>query len=241
MTTHDPNPTTPATNPAAYPTGAVTRDSRDTRDTVPVVVWRTTPDDPDAPAAPDAGDSPLTPRLAHHLVAIYSEIHATVVDFDADDNLRHAAEGAGRRYLAVTDPADLDQLTDQARPAVLIVLRWPRPDITFPERDAHALLHACQRRLADHGSTIIAVTATSAGQPGTTYTEHEQLLLPAARAAGLRHLHDIVPLTAADGRDSFTYATARDSTASDRDKDTDTPRQNASTTLLIFGHPGRRP
>lgn len=238
MTAHDHTQPTTAANPVAHPTGAVTRDSRDARDTVPVVVWRTTPDDPDATPDPDASDSPLTPRLAHHLVAIYSEIHATVVDFDANDNLRHAAEAAGRRYLAVTD---LDQLTEQARTAALIVLHWPRPDITSPEQGVRVLLGACQRRLADHGSIIIAVTATSAGQPGTTYTEHEQLLLTAARAAGLRHLHDIVPLTAADGRDTFTYATAHDSTTADRDTDADTPRQNTSTTLLIFGHPGRRP
>jgi hypothetical protein len=240
MTAHDQNLPTTAANPVAHPTGAVTPDNRDTRDTVPVVVWRTT-DDSDATPAPNPGASPLTPRLAHHLVAIYSEIHATIVDFDADDNLRHAADGAGRRYLAVTDPSDLAQLTEQSRPAALIVLRWPRPDITSPEQDAHALLQACQRRLADHGSTIIAVTASSAGQPSTTYAEYELLLLPAARAAGLRHLHDIVPLTAADGRDTFTYATAHDSTLSDRDTDVDTPRHNTNTTLLIFGHPRRRP
>ncbi|GAA2339317.1 hypothetical protein [Dactylosporangium salmoneum] len=54
-------------------------------------------------------------------------------------------------------------------------------------------------------------------------------------------LHDIVPLPATDGRDTFTYATARDTTASDRDSDADTPRQTTSTTLVIFGHSGRRP
>jgi hypothetical protein len=238
MTAHDTNLPTTAANSDATATGAVTPANRDT---APVIVWRTTTDEPDA--APDAGvsDSPLTPRLAHHLVAIYSDVHATVVDLDADDHLRHAAETTGRRYLALTSPADLATLTEQPRPAALIVLRWPRPAASVPEQEPNVLLNACQHHLADDGSTIVAVTAATAGQAGTTYTEHEQVLLPAAEAAGLRHLHDIVPLPATDGRDSFTYATAHANTASDRDTDTDTPRQTTNTTLVIFGHPPRRP
>jgi len=121
------------------------------------------------------------------------------------------------------------------------MMRWPRPATRASEQDANNLLRACQRHLANDGSTIIAVTAATPGQPGTTHTEHEQVLLPAAKAAGLRHLHDIVPLPATDGRDSFTYTTAPADTASDRDTDPDTPRQTTSTTLVIFGHPRRRP
>jgi len=95
--------------------------------------------------------------------------------------------------------------------------------------------------LAGDGSILVAVTAATDGQPGTSYREHEQILLLAAYAAGLHHLHDIVPLPATDGRDTFTYATAHDPTAADRESDADTPRQTTHTTLVIFGHPDRRP
>lgn len=239
MTAHDTNRPAAAANPSLTATNAVAPANRDCRrDTTPVIVWRTTTDEPDATPEADVRDSPLTPRLAYHLVAIYSDVHTTVIDLDTDDHLRHAAEITGRRYLAATSPADLATLTEQSSPAALIVLRWPRP-ATAPEQEANSLLRACQRHLAADGSTIIAITAVHAGQPGTTHTEHEQVLLPAAHAAGLRHLHDIVPLPATDRRDSFTYATA--DTASDRDTDTDTPRQTATTTLAIFGHRRRRP
>ncbi|GLZ02333.1 hypothetical protein [Actinoplanes sp. NBRC 103695] len=120
------------------------------------------------------------------------------------------------------------------------MLRWPRPATTAPGHDANSLLSTCQQHLADNGSTIV-VTAATAGAAGTSYGEHEQVLLPAAQAAGLRHLHDIVPLDADEGRDVFTYATARDTTASSHGSDSDTPRQITSTTLVIFGHPERRP
>jgi hypothetical protein len=121
------------------------------------------------------------------------------------------------------------------------MLRWPRPATTTPGQDATSLLGACQQHLADDGSTIVVVTAATAGAAGTSYGEHEQVLLPAAEAAGLRHLHDIVPLDTQDGRDTFTYATTRDTTAPSRDSDPGTPRQITSTTLVIFGRPGRRP
>lgn len=229
MTAHD-------NNPPATATGPVTPANRDT---APVIVWRTATDEPGATPDTDLSDSPLTPRLAHHLVAIYGDLHGTVIDLDADDHLRHAAETTGRHYLALTSTADLATLTEQPLHAALIVMRWPRPATSTPEQQPNILLNACQRHLADDGSTIIAVTAATAGQTGTTYTEHEQILIPAAEAAGLRHLHDIVPLPATDGRDSFTY-TASDR-ASDRDTDPDTPRHTTSTTLIIFGHLRRRP
>ncbi|HEV8571049.1 MAG TPA: hypothetical protein VGQ92_28820 [Actinoplanes sp.] len=245
MTAHDTNLPYTSTDPDPTPGVDGTRASHDTpRDKAPVIVWRITPeaaDDPDAAATPDAGDSPLTSRLARHLVAIYSDVHGTVIDFDADVNLRHAAQTTGRHYLTVTNLAGPTAAADQPRPAALIMLRWPRPATTTPGQDATSLLGACQQHLADDGSTIVVVTAATAGAAGTSYGEHEQVLLPAAEAAGLRHLHDIVPLDAQDGRDTFTYATTRDTTAPSRDSDPGTPRQITSTTLVIFGRPGRRP
>jgi hypothetical protein len=242
MTAHDTNLPNRSADPDPAPRVDVTRVSRDSaRDKAAVIVWRITADaadDLDAAATSDAGESPLTSRLARHLVAIYSDVHGTVIDFDADVNLRRAAETTGRHYLAVTNPAGPTAAADQPRPAALIMLRWPRPATTAPGQDANSLLGTCQQHLADDGSTIVVVTAATAG---TSYSEHEQVLLVAAEAAGLRHLHDIVPLDAEDGRDTFTYATARDTTASSRDSDSATARHATSTTLVIFGQPGRRP
>lgn len=246
MTAHDTNlpPTTTSGGPA--PDVAVTRASRASRhgarDKPAVIVWRVSPAPVDNEAArevSDAGDSPLTTRMARHLVAIYSELHDTVVDFDADDNLRRAAAATGRLYLSVGSPSDPALASVRPGCAALVVLRWPRPATTIPEQDAKNLLRTCRKYLAEAGSTIIVVSAATAGATGTAYGEHEQVLLAAAHDAGLRHLHDIVPLDADDGRDRFTYAT-RD-TASDHDRGADTQRQTAGTTLVIFGYPGRRP
>ena len=211
------------------------------RDTAAVIIWRISPDrdaGADTTGNPDAGDSPLTERLARHLVAIYSDVHATVVDFDADPNLRRAAEATGRTYSTITDLSEAAPEPQPSGPAALILLRWPRPATDEPGSDANSLLSRCQRQLADHGSTIVVVTATPPGSGGASYRDHEQVLLPAARTAGLRHLHDIVPIDAVDGRDSFTYATDQRSA---RASDSDGPRQDGVTTLVVFGHPGRRP
>ena len=239
MTAHDKNlPPAPVSSGPA-PDTPVTRASRNrARDKPAVIVWRVSADtvDDDATAMPDAGDNPLTRRLARHLVAIYSDVHDTVVDLDADDNLRRAVEATGRLYLSADGPTAPVLASGQPGRAALMVLRWPRQATTTPEQDAQNLLSSCQRHLAATGSTIIVVRAAQAGAAGTSYREHEQILLAAAHTAGLRHLHDIVPLGADDDRDTFTYATAPD-----RDSGADTPRQTDGITLVIFGHPGRRP
>ncbi len=240
MTAHDRNLPTTSTDPTTPQNGVVTRVRRDDdRSPAAVIVWRTISDDTDTTANPAVGDSALTPRLAHHLVAIYSDVHATIVDLDADDTWRHATEAAGRRYLTVTDLADLPT-PPESEAAALIVLRWPRPSGT-PGQHPDSLLRACQQHLAADGSAVVAVTAAVAGQPGARYAEHEQVLLPAAQAAGLRHLHDIVALPAADGRDTFTYTTASGATACDPDRHADAERPATRTTLVIFGDSGRHP
>ena len=215
--------------------------TRASRDKAAVIVWRISTDSgagADTTGNPDAGDSPLTERLARHLVAIYSDMHATVVDFDADLNLQCAAEATGRTYSTITDLSGAAPETHLPGPAALILLRWPRPATGEPGSDANSLLSRCQRHLADHGSTIVVVTATQPGTGGASYSDHEQVLLPAAWTAGLRHLHDIVPIDAVDGRDAFTYATDQRSA---RVTDSGVPRQDRVTTLVVFGHPGRRP
>ncbi|MCA2216365.1 hypothetical protein [Jidongwangia harbinensis] len=240
MTAHDKNasvapgagtdtaPDTPATTPAS-------------RDTPAVIVWRISPDSDasaDTTGNPDAGDNPLTARLARHLVKIYSDVHATVVDFDADPTLQRAAEATGRTYSTITDLSEAAPETQPSGPAALILLRWPRPATDEPGSDANSLLRRCQRHLADHGSTIVVVTTIPPGTGGPSYRDHEQVLLPAARSAGLRHLHDIVPIDAVDGRDAFTYATGQRSA---RVTESGGPRQDGVTTLVVFGHRGRRP
>jgi hypothetical protein len=240
MTAHDKNVSvTSDARTGTSPHFPVTRASRDT---AAVIVWRINPDsdtgvDTDTTGSPDAGDSPLTERLARHLVAIYSDVHATVVDFDADPNLQRAAEATGRTYTAITDLSEAAPETQPSGPAALILLRWPRPATDEPGSDANSLLSRCQRHLADHGSTIVVVTVGQPGADGASYRDHEQVLLPAARTAGLRHLHDIVPIEAVDGRDAFTYATNQRSA---QVTEPGGPRQDSATTLVVFGHPGQR-
>jgi hypothetical protein len=106
------------------------------------------------------------------------------------------------------DPVDTHAEADLGKPAALIVMRWPRPPTTLaPGSDVSGLLRRCQRHLADDGSTIIVVTAAREGADDTSYGDHERILLPAAKAAGLQHLRDIVPPDADDGRDTFIYTT----------------------------------
>jgi hypothetical protein len=106
MTAHDMDlPDTPVSRTGTPSDTPVTGASRDT---ATVIIWRITADavgDAEAAGTSDAGDSPLTSRLARHLVAIYSDIRGTVIDFDSDINLQHAAETAGRTYSTITDAA----------------------------------------------------------------------------------------------------------------------------------------
>jgi hypothetical protein len=239
MTAHDKNvPETPASR---TDTGSDIRVTHASRDKAAVIVWRITADqsgDADVARNSDAGDSPLTPRLARHLVAIYSDVHGTVIDFDADINLERAAEATGRAYSTITDVSRTSPGTHPPVPAALILLRWPRPDTEGAEPDANSLLRHCQQHLADDGSTIVVVTAVPPGADGASYGDHEQILLPAAWAAGLRHLHDIVPIDTAGEQDVFTYATGPHTAGQ---TSSGQGRHDAVTTLVIFGHPRRRP
>ncbi|GAA2349943.1 hypothetical protein [Dactylosporangium salmoneum] len=241
MTAHDPNLSPVTTSPDTAPGIAVTRDRRvGARDKAAIIVWRIG-DDTNAAVTLDAANSPMTSRLARHLVALYSDMHRTVVDFDADEHLRHTAEATGRTYLALADPAELVTASTPPGAAALMVLRWPRPAETTPAEEANRLLSTCRQHLADDGSTIVVVTAATAAAAGASYVQHKHDLLTAAQAAGLRHVHDIVALDAEGGPDTFTYTTAHDTAAPNRDDTTDTPRQAPGTTLMIFDRPDRQP
>jgi len=243
MTAHDKNlPEIPNREPDAAPDHPVTRASRNR---ATIIVWRiaadATHDDSGTTSVPDTGDGPLTPRLARHLVEIYSDVHGTVIDFDTDPRLQKAAESSGRTYRTIGDPVDAHAKADLGEPAALIVMRWPRPTTPAPGSDVSGLLSCCQRHLAGDGSTIIVVTAALEGTDDASYGDQERILLSAAEAAGLQHLHDIVPLDADDGRDTFTYTTEHRGTVPTVGDDVDAVRQIAVTTLVIFGHLGRRP
>jgi len=244
MTAHDKNLPEGSTPELGAAPGSPVTPAR--HDRAAIIIWRLAADATETTDAAtpvlDEGDSPLTPRLARHLVAIYSDIHGAVLDLDADARLRRAAESSGRIYRAVGDPADLADQVDRAETAALVVMRWPRPSTPAAGSDASELLSRCQRHLAVDGSAIIIVTASVRGTETAKYRDHERILLPATRAAGLRHLHDIVPLDAEDGRDSFSYGSnPRATTPASVGDDHDAVRQTAVTTLMIFGHPGRRP
>ena len=236
MTAHDTHsPDSPGRRTDTTPCTPVAGVSRDTTG---VTIWRITADtvgDSAATGTSDPGDSPLTSRLARHLIAIYSDVHDTVIDVDADSTLQPAAEAAGRAYLTTTDTTAPGPHAHQRGPATLIVLRWPRPDTAKAKAAATSLLSRCRQRLTHDGSTIVVVvTATQPGADGTSPRQHVQTLLPAAHTAGLRHLHDIVAVDAVDGRDTFTYAT-------DEDIASAATRQDATTILVILTQPGRRP
>lgn len=207
------------------------------RDSAAVIVWRVAAD---LGATVKAGPSgnPLPSRLARHLITLYSAVDGTVIDYDADTNLRHAAKETSRTYMTVTGESGLDSAPLEHSTAALIMMRWPRPSTTTPAQEALHLLATCHQYLAPDGSTIVVVTATNE-TAGTAYQDHEQVLLPAAKAVGLRYLHDIIAISTEDDRDAFAYATS--SACVDVDSTYDTTRQSSTTTLMIFGQPGTKP
>ncbi|MFV2022980.1 hypothetical protein [Micromonospora sp. LOL_023] len=56
---------------------------------------------------------------------------------------------------------------------------------------------------------IAAVSSAAPGRAGTTYAEHLGELLPAARAAGLTHILQIVAVTGPGNGDQFLYYATR--------------------------------
>jgi hypothetical protein len=152
---------------------------------VPITVWR-----PVAPGDSDMiGDAPsagLTDWLARRLVATYSRPGRTVVDFDNDPPLRHAATAGGRTYLPLSTSGDLADL-DTTTPVDLITLRWPRP-VATTTGGVTDLFRACRLVLGQQGHTAVIV------QPPQElpYAEHTHDLVPAARASGMGYLQHII-------------------------------------------------
>ena len=152
---------------------------------VPITVWRPVA----AGGSTAVGDAPaagLTSWLARRLVATYSRPGRTVVDFDNDPPLRHAATAGGRTYLPLAAPGDMAHL-DTTTPIDLITLRWPRPVATTTGAVAE-LFRACRLVLGPQGHTAVIIQPPQ----GVPYAEHTHDLVPAAHASGMGYLQHII-------------------------------------------------
>jgi hypothetical protein len=174
---------------------------------VPITVWRLDDRDGDQPATdPGAG---FAARLARRLVLTYTRQGETVVDLDADRHLRQAATATCRTYLAITQPDDLADLNTITDPVSLVIARWPRPAPTRTVANLADLLTACRPMMSAEACVIAAVSSAEPDQPGTAYAEHLAHLLPAAKAAGLTHVLQIVAVTGPGTGDQFCYYATR--------------------------------
>jgi hypothetical protein len=174
---------------------------------VSITVWRLDDRDGDQPATdPGAG---LASRLARRLVLTYTREGETVVDFEADRHLREAAAAASRSYLAIARPGDLADLDTITDPVSLVIVRWPRQTSTRTVAGVADLFTACRLIMSADACAIAAVSSAEPGQPGTAYAEHLAHLLPAAKAAGLTHVLQIVAVTGPGTGDQFLYYATR--------------------------------
>ncbi len=133
---------------------------------VPITVWH-------VPAA--RADETLSAPLAERLVANYTHPRTLIIDLTKGEQLARAVSTARRRH-ARHRPADL--ASGRGR-AALIVAGWPVGQTT-----AEDLLAVCAARLAKGGCVAVALNTGD-------FTVN-QLLIAAARAAGLTYLQHIV-------------------------------------------------
>ncbi|QGN47978.1 hypothetical protein GKC29_14730 [Micromonospora sp. WMMC415] len=207
---------------------------------VPIAVWRLDDRDDTGPAV--APDSRLASRLAQRLVLVYTRRGDAVIDFDNDPQLEHASAHTSRSYLSITDPsavADLDTLT---APVSLVVLRWPPRHTTQTPASITDLVAACRLIMTADTCAIAAVSSAAPGEPGTTYAEHLSELLPAARAAGLTHILQIVAVTGpgdGDGDEFLYYATRADAEAARHGWPVGDNGPSYSVDLLVFTNGSR--
>ncbi len=192
----------PATEPERDQTSGATVAS-EAVELVPITVWCVDHRGGD-PHATSPGDG-FEARLAQRLVLTYTRQGETVVDLDADVHLRQAAATASRVYLAITDRAALAELGNAAYPVGLIIARWPRPATGSSAASATNLLTACRLVMTAETCTIAAVRSAEPGQHGTAFAQHLAELKPAAQAAGLAQVLQIVAVGGAGGGDRFLY------------------------------------
>lgn len=171
---------------------------------IPIAVWRLDARD-DGDEGVTEPDARLASRLAHRLVLVYTRRGDAVVDFDNDPHLRAATAKASRSYLSITDPGEVADLDALADPVSLVVLRWPRQHSAATPAGIADLFAACRLIMTADTCAIAAVSSAAPGRPGPTYADHVTELLPAARAAGLRHILSIVAVSASGDGDQFLY------------------------------------
>lgn len=203
-------------------------------DEVPIAVWRLDNRDEIGPATVPA--SRLASRLAQRLILVYTRRGDAVIDFDDDPQLEDASIKAARTYLSTTDPSTVADLDSLAEPVSLIVLRWPPRRVRTQPRITD-LFAACRLMMTADTCAVAAVSSAAPGTPGTTYTAHINELLPAARAAGLTHVLQIVAVTGPSGRDEFLYyATPAEAEAARHDRVSSDPGPSYHVDLLVFSN-----
>lgn len=115
-----------------------------------------------------------------------------------------------------------------------------RPLDRAPQDGLGLLFAACRLIMTADACAIAAVSCPEPGQPGTTYAEHLGELLPAARAAGLTHVLQIVAVTGPGNGDQFLYyATLAEAQAVRHDWPTGSGGPSYHVDLLVFTN-GRR-
>jgi len=209
MTPHlDPSPQQPPERPTRtrQPADTTRDDAPRVAGPVPITVWRL--DDHDVGQPPTEPGAGFASRLARRLILTYTSHGDTVVDFDHDPHLHGAATGAGRAYLAITDPdrlPGLDQIRNPVSLVTLVTLRWPRQADPSTVGRLAALLTGCRPIMSEDASVIAAVRPGHPPGPGPSFAEHEHALRTAAEAAGLTHLLQIVAVSAPGEGDQFLY------------------------------------
>jgi hypothetical protein len=200
---------------------------------VPVAVWRLADRDDTEPIPPPG--SRLLSRLAQRLILVYTRHGDAVVDLDSDPNLADACVRTNRTYLPITEPGTIPDLDTNTKPVSLVVLRWPPRHTARTPASLTDLFAACRLIMTAETCAIasIASPAPNEAEPISSSALHE--LLPAARAAGLTHVLQIVAITAPDDRDEFLYyATRADADEARHAVPADHPAPSDRVDLLFF-------
>ena len=133
---------------------------------VPITVWHV--------AAAPASET-MSRLLAERLVANFTHGRGLILDLTTGDQVARAARAARRRYARHT----ADDLATDPRRAELIVAGWPLGSTT-----ADPFLVDCAARLMVGGCVAVVL--------GAVELTVNQVLIAAARAAGLTYLQHIV-------------------------------------------------
>ncbi|MFY1692797.1 hypothetical protein [Plantactinospora sp. WMMB782] len=183
---------------------------------VPIAVRR--PERRDDTAFATTG-SQLASRLAQRLILVYARQGDAVVGFDSDPQLEHTTARTCSSYFRSTDRSAVANLDTIADPVGLVVLR--RPPWALPARPPAAPIRSApDSSLPPTPCPIAAASAVAPNLSATADAEYLDELMPAAGAANLTHVLQIVAATAPRRR--------RTSTA------------NGSSTTPCEPEPGRR-